>query len=368
MDTAPGLSMGFISLEQHGGSFGYRHQSLRTLFTWGRQMGLEVFPGSPIVYKHFAAFRLLVHGVNSATIENDFIAISAMHVAFRERISLNIHNPVKNAEVKSLIKHLTTAVRVKAQATRSFALRDFVKLVDSLDRTDPRQLHTRVLLQCVGLGALRRGAAKKMRLIRLGKPLYSTRMHPTLSDAHILPHAKYRYVLVLRKEVDKCLPAGREHFSYIPDRTAMGLTPVSDLILWLTTYPVPDGPLFACPTGSTATAFRTTEYGAIDLALSRAWARCFPDRVSEKIAPHSLRKMMIQALYDHLKLQGVIPDGPVGEFVGWHNIKKDTRAHYAQLSMEEALALTANIDPVALPAVIATVAVPPVFYDSPPLN
>mmetsp|Transcript_18199 Transcript_18199/g.21828 ORF Transcript_18199/g.21828 Transcript_18199/m.21828 type:complete len:162 (+) Transcript_18199:3451-3936(+) len=87
-EAAAGQVAGVMNLEQHGGSFGYRHSSCRTLFWWGRQMGLEVFPGSPVVYKHFIAFRILCQGVSSATLENDFITISVLHSAFREKPSV----------------------------------------------------------------------------------------------------------------------------------------------------------------------------------------------------------------------------------------------------------------------------------------
>ena len=335
------------------------------LLDWGRKMGLEVFPGSPIVYKHWAAYRLLVQGVNAMTLENDFISVSVMHTSVKERAGLKIHNPVRSAELKTLIKHLTKAVRIKANATRSFALKDFITMVLSLDKGDPRQLHTRVMIQCLGFGALRRGAAQKMRMKRLKGELLTTNFCEG-SDIRIINHPTYGLVLVLRKEVDKCLPGGQDLWTYIPDKMKCGLTPVSDMILWLTSYPVPDGPLFACPTGSTGSSFNRNEYTAIDLALARLWARNFPHRITEKIAPHSLRKMMIQALFDSLTMQGLIPDVPVGEFVGWFNKKQLTRAAYAQLSMDSALKLLHDLDQTALPWRIATVACPPTFYDEVP--
>ena len=362
VQSARGLAAGFLSLEQHGGTFGYRHSSLRMLFKWGERMGLEVFPGSPIVYKHFAAHRLLVQGVNSATLEQDFIAISVMHSSVKERLGLNIHNPVRNSEIKALIKHLTKSVRIKANATVSMAFRDFIVLINSLDKTDPRQLHTCVMMQCVGFGGLRRGAAEKMRLKRTNGEKYSTKFCEG-SDVRILYHPTYGWVLCLRKELDKCLPAGQDLWTYIPDVMICGLTPVTDFILWVTSYPLPDGPLFACPSGPSGTSFNSTEYTALDLALARTWAKCFPRRLEEKVAPHSLRKMIIQAFYDMLKLLGVVPDEPVGEFIGWWNKKKITRASYAQLSMVEALKMLHDLDPTALPWQIATVSCPPTFYD-----
>jgi len=297
-------------------------------------MGLEVFPGSPIVYKHFAAFRLLVQGVNAATVELDFTAFAVMHTAFRELLKLSLKNPIKNAEIKSMLKKITKSVRVKASATRSFAMRDFLTLVKSLDMSDPRQFHLKILLMCVGLGSLRQNAMKKMRLVRISGQLFTTDFCPHKCDMHIFKIPDIGLTMCLRKEVDKNLPPGRDHFVYIPEiLPLLGLTPVSDMIRYLTTLPVPDGPLFACPSGSRGTSFNKTEYTALDLSLARCWATNFPDRVDEKIAPHSLRKMMIQALYDHFKLTGVAPDGPVGEIVGWHSIKQITRAHYVQLSM-----------------------------------
>ena len=84
--------------------------------------------------------------------------------------------------------------------------------------------------------------------------------------------------------------------------------------------------------------------------------------MAEKIAPHSLRKMFVQALYDHISALGLLPDTPMGEIIGWFNRESTTRAFYAQLSMEGVLEIVSTLNPATLPVSIATVAVPPIFY------
>ena len=95
----------------------------------------------------------------------------------------------------------------------------------------------------------------------------------------------------------------------------------------------------------------------MDGLLARWWAKVFPELVHLKIAPHSLRKMTIQMLYDLLKMLGKFSDSDIGEFVGWMSVKKTVgvRCHYADLSMAEYCRMLAQADPDALPWEIATV-------------
>mmetsp|Transcript_18195 Transcript_18195/g.21797 ORF Transcript_18195/g.21797 Transcript_18195/m.21797 type:complete len:118 (+) Transcript_18195:3994-4347(+) len=109
------------------------------------------------------------------------------------------------------------------------------------------------------------------------------------------------------------------------------------------------------PTGPTAVAFSKAEISCADRILAKTWASTFPDRVDEKIALHSLRKVMIQALYDMLKITGKFSDLDLAEFVRWHNKKTSTRAYYATLSMEDCLRMVHDLDEEVLPWDIATV-------------
>jgi hypothetical protein len=201
---------------------------------------------------------------------------------------------------------------------------------------------------------MRRNAAKKVYIKRKPPVLYSTNFTKA-SDVRIVDGgSEFGLILCIRRDIDKRLPAGREYWGYIPDKMKCGLTPVSDWIELWTTYPVPDGPWICCPTKD-GQSWSKKEYTALDTMLSKAWAHAFPDRVEEKIAPHSLRKMTIQMLYDWLKLTGKFSDADLGEFVGWLSVKTSVRPHYADLSMDEYCRMLSTADPDALPWNICTV-------------
>ena len=63
-----------------------------------------------------------------------------------------------------------------------------------------------------------------------------------------------------------------------------------------------------------------------------------------------------------MKLTGKFVERDIEEFVGWFNRKKATRAAYAQLTMREALALVAGLDPDSLPWSVSTVAACPEYF------
>ena len=357
LEATIGYAAGVMNLEQYGGSFGYRHSPINGLLAWGRLMGVEVFPGSPEVYKHYIAHRVLCQGVSTATLENDFISIGLLHVSVRAKLGVNIHNPVKASDIRLLVKHLAKNVRVPSKMTVAFSWGNLCMMVRSLDSAIPRQLHAKVVIQIHSFPAMRRNAAKKLYLRRKkGKP--HALDYATDSDVHTYPHPRWSKVMRLKIDVDKCQQPGQVLYSYVPDRLKCGLTPVSDVEQWITSYPLPDGPLLAAPTGPKATAFHKNEYTAADGLLASTWARTFPARVHEKIALHSLRKTTIQALYDLLKLEGKFSEQDVAEFVHWNDRKAATRAHYATLSQDEVCQMLHDLDENILPDDIATVGKP----------
>jgi hypothetical protein len=223
---------------------------------------------------------------------------------------------------------------VKSQVTVPFAFKHFTMMINSLSSTVLKELFTKCVLQGVAFPAMRRNAAKKVYVKRKHPALYS--LNFTLeSDVRIVDGGEeFGLILCIRRDIDKRLPAGREYWGYVPNKMKCGLTPVSDWVTLWTTYPVPDGPWICAPTKN-GQSWSKKEYTNLDGMLARAWASTFPDRVEEKIAPHSLRKMTIQMLYDWLKLTGKFCETDIGEFVGWLSVKTSVRPHYADLSMME---------------------------------
>ena len=361
-EEAVPLIAGMQSLRQHGGTYMYRHSSIRNLLRFSETFGLETLPGTPSVYEAFVSHRLLVQGVNVATIEHDIITASTWHSDCRTKLGVDFQDPAKHISVKQFVKRLSTSVRVQANPTVPFSFREFVQMIKSLGDS-PRHWHARVALQVLTFPALRKRAAMKL-YIRRRPPhqLHSldfVRKGEGASDVFIYPHHKFKKVVALRKNVDKALQAGREQWSWLCDNLKCGLTPASDVEYYITTFPLPDGPLLAAPTGPRATSFRKTEYTALDSMVQTSYSSAFPEKAGAKVQPHGCRKTLIQALYDMLKLLGKFSDGDIGEYVGWVSVKNATRPYYAGLEQDDYLEMVASLDPEALPWHIATVNIGP---------
>ena len=355
------LVAGLQSLRQHGGTYLYRHSSVRMLLKYSALFGLETLPGDSIVLEAYMAHRILVQGVNAATVEHDIITASTWCSDFRQKTKIELHDPAKHISVKQFIRRLTTKVRVQASCTVPFAMRNFVMMIRVLGDSC-RDWHSKVCLQVLAWPALRKGAAKKIYMRRdppVPLTLRFVKKGPGASDVFIYPHRRYGKVVALRKNVDKALQPGREQWGWMCDGLMCGLTPASDLEHYITTWPVPDGPLLAAPSGPSGTGFNQCEYTNLDGCVASTWGRTFPEQTDEKVAPHSLRKMLIQALYDHLKFTGKFSEADIGEYVGWISVKNATRPYYAGLGEEEYLEMLSSLDPAVLPWHVATVSTGP---------
>jgi len=330
------------------------------MFAWGDGLGLTVFPTTPhIVLMHCTA-RLLVAGVSSATIEQDAIAISTFYADVKRQLQLEMNNPFKHFEVRQFIKNIGKNLRIQSKATRPFPLWEFVAMMEHLDRNHPKQLHARVVLQVHALPGLRRVAARALRIKRKGGRRKSLDFHAE-SDVFIFEHpdpalrVKFGKIMAIRVDVDKCMAPGATRWTFIPDIMVCGLTPVTDVITWIVRHGLPDGPFLAVPLDKLATRFSLVQYTGVDRTAAKAWAVTFPLRTEGKICPHSLRKMIVQALYDWARLHGLCWDTPIGEFIGWYSVKNATRPHYAGLTRDEQLDMLHQLDPARLPRQIATV-------------
>ena len=71
---------------------------------------------------------------------------------------------------------------------------------------------------------------------------------------------------------------------------------VSDMILYVTTYAVPDGYLFASPTVKDDVGFKSTMYKNWDTLVKRCYKQMYPTG-TKKIASHSCCKSGIQAIF-----------------------------------------------------------------------
>ena len=353
------LAAGTQHLSTLGGSFRYRTSSIPSLMRWGKQWGLEVLPGSPIVYEHFIGHRLLVEGVSIATVELDMIAISIWHSYFKATIpGLWWHNPTKQDLIRVLLKHLSKRVKLSAKVTVPFSYINFVIMINSLTGTDCITLHCKIALQIVGLGGLRRVAAVHLWLRRHSPAEHSLQFKKD-SDILVIWIEEFGWCTALHINFDKNIPAGAWRWVWIPGIMVCGLSLGQDIRFYLTRYAVPDGPFLAAPTGSRGRSWRSTVWSGLDRAVARTYAGAFPGRSSVGVAPYSLRKMIIQALHTWARRTGKFTDGDIGEFIGWVSKKTDIMKHYSGMDAKQQMRMLSEMDPKLLPAEVSTSGVGP---------
>ena len=273
LQTMAKLGAGALSLSHLGGTFRFRNSPIHNLMQWGAYWNLEVLPGSPLVYEHWIVHRLLIQGVSISTVEQDLIAISVLHSSLKASIpGLWWHNPTKQDLIRIFVKHLTKEVKLPCEVTVPFSFLNFVLMVQALDVKVPLQLHTRIVIQTLGLPGLRRVAAANLYMVRFPPVIRSLDFDPRKSDVVIDWVDGYDWCVGFCVNIDKNIPAGRHRWIFIPGRMVCGLSFGNDVRLWLSTYPVPDGPFLAAPTGSRALKFNSTPYTAFDRAIARAVA------------------------------------------------------------------------------------------------
>lgn len=361
--VAAELCGGANALSALGGTYRYRLSAIRGLTQWGKRMALEVLPGSPAVYELFIAHRLLVEGVSIATVELDFISLSVWHYSLKALIpGLKFHNPTKQDLIRVFVKYLAKEVRLPASATVPCALWELVAMVKQFDTRDPQQLHAKICMEVHALPILRRIAAENL-LVKRAYPQLHTVHFVQGSDVALEWDIEFGLCAGFRVNVDKNIPAGRWRWIWVPGRMKCGLTLGEDIYHWLTTYPVPDGPLLASPRNKAATSFNTGKFKGFDRIVAMAWRMLqakYPEQLAgRKVVPYSLRKAMIQALDDSKRMYRKITNEDIGELVGWTSVKTDIMKHYAGMDKRVMLRMLADLDPAKLPQTVETAMVGP---------
>ena len=357
--TMARLAAGTQFLSLLGGTFRFRSSPIHGLIRWGRRWGLEVLPGSTEVYSQFVTHRLLVEGVSISTVELDFIAISVWHATLKAAIpGLWWHNPTKQDLVRVLLKHLTAKVKLSSKMTVPLPLVDFVTMINCLDRNDPIQLHRRIAMQLVGFGGLRGVAAIHLHIKRAFPCLYSLAF---ISGSNIFLRwdDEFGWCVAVYINFDKNIPSGGWRWVWIPGIMKCGLSLGDDIRKYLTTWPVPDGPLLAAPKGSRGRDFHTSHWTGLHRAVAVTYAAAFPGRPKEGISPYSLRKMIIQALAHYARATRKITNDDIGEYIGWVSKKTDIMKHYSGAEARHQMAVLADLDPAELPFEIVTSGVGP---------
>ena len=136
---------------------------------------------------------------------------------------------------------------------------------------------------------------------------------------------------------------GQPRFVYVPAYMDCGLNFVATVKHYLTRFNVPDGLMFASPTGVLGRSFKPTPYTQWDKMAQRCYSRAFPEG-TKRIASHSCRKSLIQIMFN----MNEIPRDFMGDLVGWLSVKTCVLKYYASLPLELCLAISSALRDVTL--------------------
>ena len=343
------ICRGVNSLNLLGGAACFRYSSVRIYFSWGLSLGLRVLPASPMVIRGFCAARLLGSGVDVTTLQHDLETISVLHIEIKEAVAATFHNAARSDALRHSLKSWERTLKHITLASEPVPFFCFVTWVRTLSMKDAVQAHKRVCLQLQFFAAARQGALNGWKVLR--KSRTSLEFLPT-SNLNVFPHAVYGKVLHIRTDpgLDKGLTQYRH--VYVPDKMKCGLTPVTDLESYLVNFMVPDGLIAAAPYSRLGASFRTTPYTGWSRFCATHHAKCFPQAAAVRVSSHSVRKSMVQALMDWIRIFGATAgfgSAEVGEFVGWKAVKQWVLLHYANLSMDQLCKMLHDLDPKVLP-------------------
>jgi hypothetical protein len=315
---------------------------------WCEEMLLVALPAHPDVINLYLQHRLHEDGVDTSTTELDVQAISAWHISAQVAFhNSSLPNPAKTAALRFEMKSFAKKLKKPVSATEKWSVAELSAMVAACPKDNAYGLHDRVCLSALSLGLLRRGAASAIRLVRTD-PADPLSFDLDSSDISLHTHPRLGRYFKLAIHTDKTAVPGRPRYVYLPELTACGINFVSDMILYLTTYAVPDGPLFASPTGKNGVGFKPTMYKNWDTLVKRCYKRVYPTG-TKKIASHSCRKSSIQAIFS-----SGVHESFIGDLAGWLSVKSTVLKYYASLSVEHAIVIIASLGDVASASLTTT--------------
>ena len=330
-----------------------QRSSVRAYCRWAETVALRPFPANLDTLLLFMQHRLHIDQVDTSTLELDLNALSAWHISAAQALRRpSLQNPVKDATVRYETKILGKRLKKTARPMMKWSMAELQLMVHTCPDT-ALGWHDRVCLGTLSLAMLRKGAAAAIRLVRTD-PRDPLSFNPEKSDIVISTHPSLGEYIRLSIHTDKNAVPGRPRYAYIPAFTKVGINLVRDIKFYLTKYPVPDGYLFAAPFNKHGKTFRSTPYTQWDAVVHRCYARAFPNG-KKVVASHSCRKSVIQAIFNT-----GLPEGIIGDVVGWLSVKSTVLKYYASLSIDHALAIIACLcDLVTSSDTTSTVAPPP---------
>ena len=314
--------------------------ALRRYLTFADSANLHALPAQREVLELYRLHRIAADNVDTPTTSLDLDAISAWHIdVITQTGHQHLTNPAKTAWLRYQGKQLERHLKKPSRATEKWTLRELVRMSD-LCPNDAYGRHDRLCLEALSFGLLRKGAAASMRLRRTNPadPLSFDLHEDTGSDVAILHHPTLGAYVRMAVHRDKVVKPGQPRFVFIPQYTDCGIDFVATLSNYLIDFKVPDGFLFASPTGKLGNSFHSNSYTAWDKMAKRCYLRAFPSG-AKRVASHSCRKSLIQIMFNMMD----IPQDFLGDLTGWLSVKTSVLKYYASLSLEYCLAISSSL-------------------------
>ena len=330
-----------------------QRNTVRAYCRGAETVALHPLPANLDTLLIYVQHRLHIDKVDTSTLELDLNALSAWHISAAQALRRpSLQNPVKDATVRYETKILNKKLKKKARPMMKWSMAELTDMINSCPNTAVGW-HDRVCLGALSLAMLRKGAAAAIRLVRTD-PKNPLSFDTEKSDIIITTHPELGEYIRLAIHTDKNAVPGRPRYAFIPAFTKVGINLVRDIKFYLTKYPVPDGYMFAAPYNKHGRTFRSTPYTQWDAVVHRCYARAFPNG-KKIVASHSCRKSVIQAIFNT-----GLPEGIIGDVVGWLSVKSTVLKYYASLSIDHALSIVACLcDLVTSSDTTSTVAPPP---------
>ena len=326
--------------------------TVTTYARWARAHHLVPFPLSSQGVLLFLHSRLLDGDADSSTLLNNAASLSAFHTDLAQALQVSDANPVKHPRVKFDLQQLERHYKKLNRARRPLQLYTVRAMALHCWHKHTRlgQFHALVLL-FTACGFLRKHAATQLVVAVDPSGAFDPRAS-SFSFRHCEEHGDYVHINVA---IDKNVAAGWPRNTFVPG-VVLGDIP---LVEWLRHYlkyhrlrdpalVAEPGYLLSAPAGNRGIKFRSNPYTATDSLTKSTFAAVLPEdaasgdpaRDATYLGAYSLRKSLVQALYDHMSTAGHQSINTVmGDVVGWLSVKSEVTRHYASLSARDSLGL-----------------------------
>ena len=328
----------------------FKHRSTVLAFiAWCNGVGLQALPLRSDAVCFYIQYRLGDMDVDTSTLSNDAASLSAFHLDISQATGILRANAATQPVVRFQLRSFDKNYKKLNRARRSMALWTVRAMALHCWNQETRmgRFHALVIL-FTACGFLRKRAATLLQVATTLDGAYD----PAASNVSFLTSPTHGPYVRIQVTVDKNVQKGWPRNTFIPG-VVLGDVPFLE---WLRRYLQYDrladpsleerpGYLLAAPAGK---YFRSTPYTNTDQLVKRVYSVVLPqesssgdDAVNGKyLGAYSLRKSLVQALYDHMASSGHHSISTVmGDVVGWLSVKSEVTRHYASLSADDSLQL-----------------------------